>query len=202
MLSSSVIDRLRTTYKADPEKALAYFYFSFTNPQSTDTMLSSLVKQLCARRPTIPPSVVSFHEYVDRGDRPDTAMLEEALLDTTCGFSTVYIILDGLDECPTIDDQRWQLLKSLCRLLSKLPGNVHVFCTSRKEPDILHALKPLLIAPRRTFLDLTEGAYRWSLDRDIQIYIASNLQSTAYRSWSQDLKREVQNALIDKADGM
>jgi hypothetical protein len=202
VLSSSVITHLRSTFRDDPETALGYFYFSFTNIQSKDTALSSLIKQLCARRPTVPPSVDGFHEYMDRGDRPDTVMLEEALLDTTCGFSTVYIIIDALDECPAINDQRRQLLQSLCRLLSKLPGNVHVFCTSRKEPDILEYLKPLLFASHRNALDLTQGAHRRSLDRDIRLYIGSTLKDPAYKSWSQGLKDEVQDALIDKADGM
>lgn len=202
MLSSAVINHLRTTYKADPEKALAYFYFNFTDTQSTDTMISSLIKQLCARRPTVPPAVVDFYEYMDRGDRPDTGMLEKALLDTTYGFSTVYLILDGLDECPTINDQRRQLMRSLCRWLSELPSNVRLFCTSRKEPDILAKLEPFFVAPHRNALDLTQGTPRLALDRDIRLYIASTLQSTDYKFWSPDLKREVQDALIDKADGM
>ncbi|KAH6849839.1 ankyrin repeat-containing domain protein [Chaetomium sp. MPI-CAGE-AT-0009] len=202
ILSSSVIEYLRDQYESDPETALAYFYFSFTDTkkQNVPAMLASLVKQLCSRRPDTPQPIKDLARYKERGERPNTPMLEAALTATMRGFSTVHIVIDGLDECPDLNRERKKLLDSLRRIVTTAPDSVHVFCTSRREPDIDAAMSHLLCPPERQAIDLT--TYRDQLDQDIGYYIDSTLESDEYSSWPESVKAEVRDKLIEKADGM
>ncbi|KAI8188598.1 hypothetical protein K4K48_006468 [Colletotrichum sp. SAR 10_66] len=146
ILSSSVIKHLQDNSKSDPGTVLAYFYFNFGSleQQSLAIMLSSLVKQLCASRPDTPQTIKNLEDYKTKGERPDTKTLEEALIESTRGFSDVFIVVDALDECPTLNGQRGKLLASLTRIVAAMPDNLHLFCTSRAEPDISTAINKLL----------------------------------------------------------
>lgn len=138
ILSSSVINHPKDRYKEDPKVVIAYFFFSFSDlkKQNVDGMLASLIKQLYASRPDTPQRVESLREYKKRGERPDTKTLEIALIAIVHGFTAVFIVIDALDECPTLNGEQKILLVSLSRIILMLPDNVHIFCTSRPEPYI------------------------------------------------------------------
>lgn len=163
-------------------------------------MLASLVKQLCARRPVLPPVIDSLYEYKERGERPDVNSLETALMAAVGGFSTVHIIVDALDECPVSQGERRKLLDSIRRIAVTALANVHIFCTSRKEADIDAVLGPMVLHPQRAALNLT--ASRDVVDQDIGLYIDSVLASPDFESWPENIKVEAREVLIQKADGM
>lgn len=163
-------------------------------------MLASFVKQLCSRRPDTPRSVKDLAQYKERGERPDIETLEAALTATMRGFATVHMVIDGLDECPALNGERGELLNTLCRIVATAPDCVHFLFTSRKEADIDAAVSPLLSPPVRDSVDLAEC--RHHLDRDIGLYIDSTLASREYMSWPDNVKAEVRDTLIRKADGM
>lgn len=202
ILSSSVIRHLQDRHKGNALNVLAYFYFSFSDiqKQKVDGMLSSLIRQISAHRPYIPRSVQSLGEYKNKGGRPDTDTLIEALIASMQGFSAVYIILDALDECPMLDGERKKLLNSLRHILKKAPDSLHILCTSRKEVDIDKAMKPLLFESWGTEVDLS--IRRQVLDHDISQYIDSILADSEYDTWPKDIKAESRNALMEKADCM
>lgn len=202
ILSSTVIRHLRDRYSSDPRTALAYFYFSFSDARKHDVgrMIASLVKQLCARRPLLPPLVESFYEYRERGERPDVKTLEAALLAAMDGFSTVHVVIDALDECPRLKGERERLLDTLGRICKAAPANLHLFCTSRKEEDIDAALGLLLSPPRRVAINLASATSK--LVEDIGLYIDSILASADFRSWPDGLKIEARAVLIERADVM
>ncbi|QYT03170.1 hypothetical protein H0G86_010139 [Trichoderma simmonsii] len=202
ILSSSVIKHLQDRHKGNSMNVLAYFYFSFSDgqKQKIDGMLASLIKQISAYRPYIPQSVQSLGEYKNNGGRPDTETLIEALIASIQGFSAVYIIIDALDECPTLNGERKRLLRSLCDILNAAPDSLHMLCTSRKENDIDKAIRPLLCDPWGAEIDLS--VQRKVLDDDIGKYIDSILADAEYDTWPTDIKEESRNVLIKKADGM
>lgn len=202
VLSSSVIKHLRDEYKAEPDIAVAYFFFSFSDSkkQSLAVMLASLVRQLCARRPNTPQPVKSLSEYKNGGGRPDTKTLEAALMATTRGFSEVFVVIDALDECPTLANERTKLLDSLGRVIAAMPGNLHILCTSRPEADIKAAMDPVLSRPLGTTIDLTSDQSRHN--KDIGLYIDRTLESADYEYWPANLKVEAKGLLLEKADGM
>lgn len=203
IISSSVIEYIDE--RIDSETALAYFFFSFTDPanQSTDIMLSSLIKQLCTARPNTPKPVENFRgRYKERGTRPPTEKLEEALLAAATGFSSVHIVLDGLDEYPTTNNERQKLLKSLDRVVRNSPSSIHLLCTSRNQFDVAGYLVPLSATGQGEVIDLHNGDHRQVLDHDIDFYIESTLYSPDFEHLTTEIKKKVQDRLVEKADGM
>lgn len=165
-------------------------------------MLASLVKQLYASRPNTPQAVESLQGYMTRGERPDTKTLETALLATTDGFAATFIVIDALDECPSLDGERHKLMASFYRIMSAIPNNVHVLCTSRAEADIATAMSNILDETRPTGAKIDLNEQRRSIDRDIGLYIESTLASPIYSSWPREIKEEAKISLIEKAGGM
>lgn len=164
-------------------------------------MLSSLVKQLCSRRPDTPQPIRSLNEYKEKGQRPDTETLESMLAAVARGFSAVHIVIDALDECPPLEGERRRLLRSLRQIMAVAPANLHIFCTSRKEADIDAAMNTLMCPPPRgAVIDL--NACRGILDRDIGLFIDLALASDECRSWPNSIRAEAKNSLMEKADGM
>lgn len=202
ILSSSVIKHLQDQHKSNATNVLAYYYFSFSDfqKQTVDGMLSSLIKQISARRPHIPQAVQSLGEYKNGGGRPDTETLIEALIASMQGYSAVYIIVDALDECPMINDERKKLLNSLRHILKAAPNSLHMFCTSRKEVDIDKATRSLLLEPWGEEIDLSYQ--RKVLNDDIAQYIDSILADADYDTWPESIKEESKKVLMEKADGM
>lgn len=202
VLSSSVIKHLDDKYLSDPLTAVAYFYFSFTDPQKqgVDIMLASIIKQILACRPNVPQSALKLKEYKASGKRPDTQTLVTTLNDAILGFSAVYVVIDALDECPTLSGERKKLLRALSAILDKAPENLHLLITSRKESDINAAMKHHLTRSCSYELDLL--AYRSIIDDDIGIFIDTILASDDYESWPASVKEEARNSLVEKADGM
>jgi len=197
-----VIHHLDSAYHQDPHTALAYFYFRFddTNKQTTDGLIRSLLKQLCAQAPNIPISVKELRRFLDVGHQPDTENLENALYDTIQCFENVYIILDALDECPLIANERDRLLDFLVRIGDRMLHNLHLLYTSRKERDIETAFDVTITEEKMQMLDL--GVSLKEVNRDIEAYIDLELKSAKHRSWPPEIKSEIRTALVEKADGM
>ncbi|KAL6690781.1 ankyrin repeat-containing domain protein [Trichoderma pleuroticola] len=202
VISSSVISYLRDKYASQPSTAIAYFYFSFSDikKQEVDGMLASLIKQICVHLSSIPQLVKRLGDYKTKGERPDTRTLEAALIASTLKLSSVHFVIDGLDECPLLNNQREKLLKSLNYILAKAPKNLHIFLTSRKERDIDLKIRGLLSPPKRVEIDLL--ARQRKLDEDIRRYIISTLATDNFKDWPVDIKEEVKQSLIEKADSM
>ncbi|GIJ91272.1 hypothetical protein Asppvi_010237 [Aspergillus pseudoviridinutans] len=116
-LSSIVIDHLKDP---DPHSALAYFYFTFRDPQKQDSenMIRSLIRQLCGGRPDTPQALSELGTYRDRNQQPDLDTLEATLRAATVGFQKIYMVVDGLDECPLAGNKRSDVLKLLKRIRS------------------------------------------------------------------------------------
>jgi hypothetical protein len=195
---------LKHQYAADPSIAIAYFYFDYSEQetQGVEGMLSSLIKQISARRPCILRAVKELSKYKHGGGRPDAEALKTAFAATLRGFSAVFIVIDALDECPVLGGKREELLQTLHGIMTSptISQNLHLFCTSRKDNDIDAAMSPLLYNHASTDIDM--GANYNALDNDIRQYIDSALMGDDYISWSEDMKAEVREQLIKKADGV
>ncbi|KAL9480195.1 hypothetical protein ACSS6W_004981 [Trichoderma asperelloides] len=201
ILSSSVINHLQDRHALKPSTALAYFYFSFSDPkkQNVDGMLASLVKQINSRQPN-KQLLQRLGDYMAKEQRPDVKTLQEVLIASLDGFADVYVVIDALDECPMLNGRREKLLRSLRYILANAPDSLHVFLTSRKEPDIDVKIRAHLSEPLKIEIDLL--AHREILNRDILHYIDSKLASDDFQSWPESIKMQARNSLIDKADCM
>jgi hypothetical protein len=201
ILSSSVIKHLQEAHDPKPSAALAYFYFSFSDikKQNVDGMLASLIKQIGSRQPN-KQLLERLGEYMAKEQRPDTKTLREIFVSSLAGFSDVHVVIDGLDECPVLNDRRERLLESLDYILANAPDSLHVFITSRKEQDIDTHIRAHLTAPCKVEIDLL--AHRDILNRDIRHYIDSRLATKKFKFWPENIKMEARESLFTKADCM
>jgi hypothetical protein len=166
-----------------------------------EEMLSSVIKQLCCRRPDTPASVQSLQKYKEKGQRPDRETLEDALASSMHGFLDLYIVLDALDECPSESGERDKLLRTLLRLHHKDQPNLHLFLTSRREEDIEFELKPSSSGPS-AIIDIDLSAVQAALEHDIGLYIDQTFDQQPFRRWPGELKEVAKSALVKNSDGM
>ncbi|KAK5633164.1 hypothetical protein RRF57_008878 [Xylaria bambusicola] len=206
VLSSSVVHHLTERYRLDPSSPIAYFFFSFTDSkkQKVDTMLSSLIRQLYMSRPDKPKSVDELcTSYREKRLRPDTKMLEAALIDITRGFSSAYLVIDGLDECPDVDGERSRLLASVSRIVRhKIPDNVHIFLASRLERDIGIMMRAIFKRPHLCSVAIDLTSDQGGINHDIGLYIDSRLVSGHFDTWPDYVKSKAKRLLLRRADGM
>jgi hypothetical protein len=191
-------------YGQDPQVALAYFYFRFDDKETPNTLalMRSLIKQLYCFRPNTPEAVEALHEYRKNGQNPDLDGLRNALTATIRGFSGVYLILDALDEYSLEASGRKRLLDFIRQIQNSGLQNLHILCTSRREVDIEKALKPICSTTITGNIDVNLESHRWTVNRDIGLHIDNTLASETYSEWSEELKKEVRQALVERADGM
>lgn len=200
--SASAVNDLAKSCKKSPYKALAYYYFSFTDQMDPDAsrMLSSMIRQLCGARPDTPAWLNNLGStFRDKGARPTLEHLEDALWNAVAGFNEVYFIIDSLDECTTLKSKRATLMKSVVRLQNCSPPNVHILVTSRKEPDIEASLDRLPLAPEDK-IDLLQ--FREAVNNDISIYLQQRLSSPEFDDLSDNTKLLATSSLLGMADGM
>jgi NACHT domain len=131
--------------------SLAFFYFDFRDNNRNDlrSLLSSLLFQLCYQSASYSNIFSGLYAAHRCGSQyPSNAALTQCLKDMlNCpGQVPIYIIIDGVDECPKYSgkpyarDKVLELVKELVNL--HLP-NLHICVTSRPEIDIKDIIHPL-----------------------------------------------------------
>ena len=166
--SSSIIHQVEHLREAGLALT-AYFYFDFrdSKKQEATGLLTSIVTQLSAKSDACHNTLFSLYSNYDAGSlRPgDDALLSclETMLKTE-GRPIVYIIIDGVDECPNdsgVNSPREWVLDLMNKLVELHLPNVRICATSRPEADIRAVLAssashtvslPLYINPDRVIL--------------------------------------------------
>ena len=152
--SSTIIDDLQSVQR--PSYVLAYWYFSFSDAQSLniEKLLRSVIRQLCAGAHTLPYQLNELREkYGNPGSRPTVSVLKDTLNSVVLSIKNdeqdVFIVLDGLDECPRIaeqngsDRQQSSERKDVLQWIKRLcldHSNVHTLVLSRDESDIRRSI--------------------------------------------------------------
>jgi len=183
---------------------MAYFYFDFrdVDKQKLQDLLPSLLIQLSARSDPCCNILSRLYSLHDRGlQKPsDHAMVEcfKEML-TLEAQGPIYIIMDGLDECPktsTVPSPREEVLELVVELVGLHLPNVHICVTSRPEHDIQAVLERL--TPHAVSLHDESGQ-----QQDIANYVGSFVQSDEkMRGWREEDKDLVIKTLSEKAEGM
>jgi hypothetical protein len=136
MLAAITIDYIWQS-KASDDIRLAYIYCNYKSGVGTDSvsLLSALLKQLVQSSSAIDIPIKNLYEqHIRRGTRPSFQEISTALQEVSKSFSTVYIIIDALDECPKADGTRSQLLTKLKDLQKVV--DLRLMVTARPIPDI------------------------------------------------------------------
>jgi hypothetical protein len=108
-------------------------------------------------------------------------------------FQQVYILLDALDESPRYGAR--ELVLDVIEAMRKwtLPG-LHLFVTSRDEPDIRESLSP--------FVEQEVIMKNAEIDQDIVDFISNRLDTDPkVRKWW-PYRDRIQQALAERAQGV
>ena len=183
---------------------MAYYYFDFRDVKKQDCygLLSSLVSQLSAKSDSCYNVLSKLYSDNSRGMRkPNMDALTKCLADMLSlpGQGQIYIIFDGLDECPNFPgtpSAREEVLELIGELVDLELPNVHLCVASRPEVDIRVILDPLTTL-KISLHDET------GQKEDIVKYIKSVVYSDRnMQRWNEDDRQLVVFTLSDKADGM
>ena len=183
---------------------MAYFYCDFRDPKKQEVtgLLSSLIAQLAAKSDACYNLLSALYSECDAGSRKpdDHALLDclESVLKTE-GLPTIYIIVDGLDECPNVSGvvpPRERVLQLVEKLVGLHLANVRICATSRPEADIRASLAPL--ASHTVSLHDQDGR-----KKDIDDYVRFFVYSDRHmQRWRVEDKEMVIDSLSRRSDGM
>ncbi|EHK18518.1 uncharacterized protein TRIVIDRAFT_225823 [Trichoderma virens Gv29-8] len=137
ILTSIVIDHLHSHFQEDPKSGIAYFFFNYKrqDQQKNEDLLASLLRQLTARQPSMPKVVQDLYDrHNGQRTRPSTDELMQALQSVVITYSRVFIMIDALDECRSVDHTHSSVLSGIFTLRSKTKANF--FLTSRLNANI------------------------------------------------------------------
>ena len=183
--------------------SIAFFYFDFRDEEKRNRrgLLSSLLVQFCAWSDDC--SDILSRSYSVHGDglrQPSDGALLECLkkMLKVGKLGETYIIVDALDECPTIStpSAREKVLDVVTDLVSLNLLNLHLCVTSRFEVDIWTVLQPL--ASHSVSLHDETGQME-----DINNYISFFVSSdNLMNQWREEDRILVINKLRQEAAGM
>ena len=183
---------------------IAYFYCDFRDLKKQDSsgLLSSLIIQLAAKSDPCSNILSDLYSNCDAGSRQpgDNVLLDclEKMLNIE-GSPTIYIIIDGLDECPDVSGMappRERVLELIEKLVEFHLSNVRICVTSRPEADIQASLTPLA----SHIVTLHE---EYGQKKDIYDYVRHIVNSDRHmRRWKVEDKEMVVENLSRRGDGM
>jgi hypothetical protein len=203
MISSTIIEEVETMRKSGLA-SLGFFYHDFRDDQKKDRrgLLSSLLVQLCHQSDSYCDILTEFYsEHGNGSQHPSDSALARCLMDVLelPRQAPVYLIVDGLDECPNTSSMpapREKVLELVEELIDSRLPNLHICVTSRPEADIKTVLEPLSF--RSVSLQDESGQME-----DIEKYIKSAvMKDRRNRRWKAEDKQMVVDVLTEKADGM
>jgi hypothetical protein len=173
-----------------------YYYLNFSNSakQELGSCLSSLLAQICRKIPRIPSAVEQAWSSNAYGtSRCPSHELKALLLEAVAVLEHTYIVIDALDECSSDDSE--SLLELLSDLKNTTCNNLHLLVISRQERDIDEVIRPLLSG-------MSIQLYGPGLNLDIQSHIKWRLAADSkLRKWSNDVKKEIEERLMEGANG-
>jgi hypothetical protein len=202
LLTSSTIIQDIWSMRPTESVNLAFFYFDHRDAAKLDSrsFLSSLLVQLSNQSDDFFGLLSTLYVAHDRGSRqPGEDELMQCLQGMISqGKSPVYIIVDGLDECPDSSDlasPRAEVLEIIQGLVGISP-RVYLCITSRPEMDIRHFFDPL--TSYTVSLDKQDGQ-REDIAEYIKFVVGSD---SRMREWPEEDKKLVIDTLTQDCGGM
>src|SRR4051812_22682845 len=162
-------------------------------------MLLSFVANILNERRDIPQRIHELYAQSNHGmNQPHLENVLEMLKVVVQDFDDIYIIMDGLDECPKTDSERSRLLDIIKEIRNWNIPSVHIFVASRLERDILDEFDDF--ASDDHIRIPAEGN---QVKEDIALFIQKKLSEDKRCSrWKPALKAFVQERISTRAGGM
>jgi hypothetical protein len=203
LASSTIIEEIDAMRKSGLA-SLAIFYCDFREDQKKDRrgLLSSVLVQLGRQSNSFYDILSKFYLDHDKGSRqPSDDALAGCLEDIVKlpRQAPIFLIVDGLDECPNtsaLSSPRQKVLIFLEDLVDSQHSNLRICVTSRPEADIKVVLEP------KSFCSVSLHDEKGQKD-DIKNYIEWVISTNRnMRRWKEEHKQLVIDALAERADGM
>ncbi len=158
-------------------------------------IIPALIKQLCRKKDTVP---TAFLRAKQDALPPSTLGNHSSFLTAAQGFTEMFLLIDGLDECP--ENKRFHVLGFLKFLVEKLPRQ-KIFVTSRRENDLVRAFDELKapkieIEAKSVAADIT----KYATDEIKQLRQGYNGKKLYVKS--KTLEQKIIDTLTTRADGM
>ncbi|KAK0760932.1 hypothetical protein N5P37_005873 [Trichoderma harzianum] len=193
ILTSIVVDHLERTYRTDPTIRIAYIYCNYRRQeeQSIEKLLGSLLKQLSQGENCIPNCLRGFYkQHLEKRTQLSLLEIQTALQSAAENYSTVFIVIDALDECQNLDGSRQKLLTELFSLQEK--SGCNLFMTSRVIPEIVDRFNETSM-----LLEIRAST------EDIETYLKGNTgQLPVFVQQSQGLQQMIAAEISKAVDGM
>jgi hypothetical protein len=174
--------------------ALAYFYFDFQTPnkQLSSGLVRSLIIQLLNSCLEIPSFITLLFSSCKEGrDQPSFSALFDALQQLVKTFSSVYFIIDALDE----SIERDHLGDLIQGMHDWTIPTCHLLATSRRELDLEDKLNPIMsiqISLESNIVDSDIAKYiKFQLNHDVKL-----------KKKPASSKIEIESVLLLKSGGM
>lgn len=190
VIRSTVIDHLQRTYPtSDVGIAFVYCDYKEQEQQTCVNLVSSLLQQLVRQQALVPDEVCSlWDEHKRERTRPGIAEFSKLFQYTAAVFSTVFIVVDALDECSEV------VRNDLIAEINKLPQSLHLMGTSRHNASIEQ---------------LFSGSVRLEIlaaDGDVKAYVHTQIDRRErlkkFVQADPSLQEEIETKITDKAQGM
>jgi hypothetical protein len=181
--------------RCSPQSCLVYFYFDFSNTlkRTLEGAASSIIFQMVKLHPDIPQALKTLYfEQCRAGmDQPGSRSLCQ-VVSAICATwdNELYIVIDALDEC--LLSERKELLNFIGTLAHCM--QVRLFLTSRREPDIVAAMKAIAADT----MDLTQEL----VGPDVATFVHNRLErDIGLQKWGSNGSDMIQRQLLTRANG-
>ncbi|GFF54553.1 hypothetical protein IFM46972_10053 [Aspergillus udagawae] len=191
ILASAVINHLTRRTCEDRSLGVAYVYCNFQrkNEQTADRLLSSLLKQLSERLPTVPGEISDLYSQhkTDR-TRPSLEEISRTLYSVAIKYSRVFILVDALDECRESENCRIKFLSEIFSLQARC--GINIFATSRMNGEI-----------EKIFTNAISLEIR-ATDHDVETYLDERMRLQQLDILDDDTKIEIKRTVVNATGGM
>ena len=124
-----------------------------------------------------------------QGTRPSLVELVDVLQSVLADYSTVYVVIDALDECQDSDGTRHQFLNQLQALQSE--WDMRLMITSRFIPDIISRFSEALVLEVRAH------------EQDVRSFVSSQVgRMPRCIQRDPELQNSMQESIAAAVDGM
>lgn len=186
MISAITNEHLYTTARrSDVESAYLFCNYKDRADQSTGSLISNLLKQLVQDQPDWAHPVRSLYER-HRSGRPSMSEIAEALQLACARYTTIYVVVDALDEYADNTGSRKELIDILRKLQSHF--DVRLMVTSRYIQDILQQFESSTILEVR------------ASEEDVRRFVAG--QMSRLPKYDSQLKVLIEDKIAEAVEGM
>ena len=194
MMAAIAINHLYTQYSTSSgnDIGIAFLFCSYKaqTAQSASSLFAALLKQLVQKRLEIAAPVTQMYElHTKRGSKPSFNDILQALQSVCSTYTSIFIVVDGLDECSDREGARGQLIDKLHQLQTR--KDIRLLFTSRFIPEITRKFDS------KSILEIRAS------EEDVKRFVAGQIpRLPRCIQRDEELKFAVQNKIVEAVDGM